>query len=218
MAKSFAPKLSGSHIGHRVEILKVEGCGPNSYFKPGQFGYVVGQNTTGGMHFMDVRRESKPGEIALLISKTREMRGGALWFSLEGVLFTGRDRTHTTREADRDRPISMTYGELPPFEEFEHDIHTRIDPEHGDNQAYWPPGTLYPMELVGPREIELADEFGEFEEFRGQYGKRGFRGNERQIYDFLVFLMGQDDAYDFEEGGPADLASSIMTTLGYEWI
>lgn len=89
---SFTPELSGSHVGRRVEIRHIEGQGPNSYFKPGQFGYVVGQNTTGGMQFMDVRRESKPGEIALLISKTRERRGGALWFSLEGVRFTGRER------------------------------------------------------------------------------------------------------------------------------
>lgn len=90
---SFTPELSGSHVGRRVEIIRVEGAGPNSYFKPGQFGYVVGQNTTGGMHLMDgIGRVSKPGEIALLISKTREMRGGALWFSLDGVRFTGRGR------------------------------------------------------------------------------------------------------------------------------
>jgi hypothetical protein len=87
---SFTPTLSGSYVGRRVEILKVDWDSPNAYFKPGQFGYVVGQNTSGGMHFVDGHGTSKPGEVALLIAKTREMRGGALWFSLKGVRFTGR--------------------------------------------------------------------------------------------------------------------------------
>lgn len=123
---------------------------------------------------------------------------------------------HTVRE-DRGRSYSMTYGQIPPFEQFEQDIR-RVDPDYSDGRAYWPEGTPYPMELVVPDEIAWAEDFGEFEEFRGQYGKRGFRGNEQQIYDFLVFLMDQPDPYEGEEGGSADLASSIMTTLGYEWI
>lgn len=127
-------------------------------------------------------------------------------------------RPNEARETGaRRRETSMSYGELPSFKDFERHIHTAPDPEN-DGQVYWPPGTLYPMELASSEEVELADSFGEFEEFRGQYGKRGFRGDERQIYDFLKFLMDQENAYDFEEGGPADLASSIMTTLGYEWI
>lgn len=219
---SFTPGLSGSHVGQRVEILKVEGGGPNSYFKPGQFGYVVGQNTSGGMQFMDVRRESAPGEIALLIAKTREMRGGALWFSLDGVRFTGRNRTHTAREAGgRERHYSMSYGELPSFEKFEHDVHTRVDPDYDDGRVYWPPGTLYPMELVSAHEIELAETFGleEFEAERQITGRntrvRGFKDNERAIYEFLEFLVDRFNNGDEEAG---DLASSIMMTLGYEWI
>lgn len=129
------------------------------------------------------------------------------------------------REAsrDRDRPISMSYGQLPPFEKFERDIR-RPDPDKSDGRPYWPEGTLYPMELVNEQEIDLAYEFGGLEEFDVVRGSPaigphyGFRGNERQIYDFLVFLMDQEDAYSGEEGSPGDLASSIMTTLGYEWI
>ena len=112
----------------------------------------------------------------------------------------------------------MTYGQVPSFKEFERDVHTRIDPESSDGSVYWTPGTLYPMELVNSREIELAEEFGELEEFRGAYGKRGFRGDERQIYDFVKFLMDQEDAYEGEEDSPGSLASSIMYTLGYEWV
>lgn len=121
-------------------------------------------------------------------------------------------------EVHSDRKHSMTYGTVPSFKEFERDVHTRIDPEGSDGSVYWPPGTLYPMELVSSREIELAQEFGELEEFRGAHGKQGFRGNERQIYDFVKFLMDQEDAYSGEEGSPGDLASSIMYTLGYEWV
>jgi hypothetical protein len=131
-----------------------------------------------------------------------------------------RAPTGKAREDRSERRYSMTFGELPPFKQFSHDVSTRIDPESSDNRVYWPKGTMYPMELTSAREIELAEEFGKFEEFRGQYGKRGFRGNMRQIYDFLVFLVNQPDLYgsDDNEESPGDLASSIMTTLGYEWI
>jgi len=221
--ESFTPALSGQYVGRRVEILHAPG---SVYFKPGQFGYVVGQNQTGGMHFIDVKRTSRPGEVALLISKTREMRGGALWFSLEGVRFTGRDtRGHEARESvseRRDR-YSMTYGQLPEFKNFEHDVHTRINPE--TDEPYWPEGTTYPMELVSPREIELAREFGGLDDFRterhrtGRHtGAIGFRGNEKQIYDFLTFLVDQEDAFSGEEDSAGSLASSIMYTLGYEWV
>jgi hypothetical protein len=125
------------------------------------------------------------------------------------------------RESGWDRRYSMTYGELPPFEQFEHDVHTRIDPNHTDGRAYWPPGSLYPMELVGAREIELAEDYGldEFEAERARTGRnsrvRGFQGDETQIYGFLEYLVECLNDGDDEAG---DLASSIMTTLGYEWI
>ena len=89
---------SGSFSGEaggkppRVEILRGSG-GQNPYFKKGQFGYVVGSNTAGGMHFVDRDYESgrgvsEPGEVAFLVSKTADGRGGALWFSAEALRFT----------------------------------------------------------------------------------------------------------------------------------
>jgi hypothetical protein len=49
-------------------------------------------NTTGGMHFVNNSRTSKPGEIAYLVSKSKEMRGGALWFSADAIRFTTRKK------------------------------------------------------------------------------------------------------------------------------
>ena len=72
----------------RVEILRGTG-GRNPYFRKGQFGYVVGVNTAGGMHFVDKEDVvSEPGEVAFLVSKTADMRGGALWFSADSLRFT----------------------------------------------------------------------------------------------------------------------------------
>jgi hypothetical protein len=121
---------------------------------------------------------------------------------------------------DRDRPIGMTYGTLPPFEEFERDIR-RPNPDNRNGEPYWPEGTLFPMELVSGHEIELAETFGleEFEAERQLTGRntrvRGFKDNERAIYEFVEFLADRLHNGDEEAG---DLASSIMTVLGYEWI
>jgi hypothetical protein len=123
--------------------------------------------------------------------------------------------------AREDRETSMTYGQLPTFEQFERDVHTRIDPEGDGEQPYWPEGTLYPMELVSNHEIELAETFGleEFKPERQLTGRntrvRGFRDNERAIYEFIEFLADRWHNGDEEAG---DFASSIMYTLGYEWI
>jgi hypothetical protein len=114
----------------------------------------------------------------------------------------------------------MTYGTLPPFEKFERDIR-RPNPDNSDGSAYWPAGTLYPMELVDNHEIELAETFGleEFEAERQLTGRntrvRGFRDNERAMYEFIEFLTDRWNNGDEQAG---DLASSIMMTLGYEWI
>jgi len=213
--QSFTPGLSGNYVGRRVEIVRVRDQRPSSYFKVGQFGYVVGQTQKGGMAFIDLDRNSEDGEVALLIAKTRDMRGGAVWFSLEGVRFTGKVRETTTEE----RRHSMSYGELPPFEKFEEDIR-RPDPDH-EGHPYWPEYTRFPIELVSDREIELAERYGlpEFEAERRRTGRnsrvRGFNADEREMYGFLEYLIEQMNDGDDEAG---DLASSIMTTLGYEWI
>lgn len=126
---------------------------------------------------------------------------------------------HSVGEARAEHKYSMTYGELPSFEQFEQDIR-RPDPNENDH-PYWPEYTRYPMELVSSREIELAERYGlpEFEAERRRTGQnsrvRGFNADEREMYGFLEYLVEQLNDGDDEAG---DLASSIMTTLGYEWI
>jgi hypothetical protein len=71
--------------GKRVEIL-YKTRGDNTRGK--RFGYVVGVNTTGGMHFLDQPRASEPGEVAFLVSLTPDGKSGAVWYSYQGIRFT----------------------------------------------------------------------------------------------------------------------------------
>jgi len=70
----------------RVQLLKGSGAG---WFKPGQYGIVVGENRTGGMHLQDgPGRVSRPGEVAYAVGKSE--RSGAVWFSGAALRFTGK--------------------------------------------------------------------------------------------------------------------------------
>lgn len=70
----------------RVEILQPSGAG---YFKRGQFAYVVGETAQGGMSYCHEHCvDSKRGEIAYLVSKSKDSRGGALWFAANALRFT----------------------------------------------------------------------------------------------------------------------------------
>ena len=73
----------------RVQIIKADGS--TGYWKPGQFGYAVSYSTHPGMHTLD-KGPTDPGELAYLVSKAPGGRGGALWFSSEGLRFTGKDK------------------------------------------------------------------------------------------------------------------------------
>jgi hypothetical protein len=74
-------------LADRVEILE---SGGSKYFKPGQFGYVVGESSRGGMFTLD-RGDSRQGDLTYLVSKKPKGAGGsALWFSPEALRFTGR--------------------------------------------------------------------------------------------------------------------------------
>lgn len=76
----------------RVQILTVDRERPSSYFKRGQYAYVIAYNTEGGCFLIDRPGFSDEGEKAYLVSKTKNMRGGALWFSGDGLRFTSRAR------------------------------------------------------------------------------------------------------------------------------
>ena len=105
MAQDFYAESFGSETGSRpprVEMLRGSG-GKNPYFKKGQFGYVVGVNTAGGMYFADKDGSSDPGEVAFLVSKTADGRGGALWFSADALRFTKAPKGALETLADEER-------------------------------------------------------------------------------------------------------------------
>lgn len=72
----------------RVQILKADSAG--GYWKPGQFGYAISYSTHPGMHTLD-KGPTEAGDLAYLVSKAAHGRGGALWFSAEGLRFTGKE-------------------------------------------------------------------------------------------------------------------------------
>ena len=83
----------------RVQITKVDrGSG---YWKPGQFGYAISYSTRPGMHTMD-KGPSEAGELSYMVSKSKDMRGGALWFSAEALRFTGSDRAPSAPRTSSD--------------------------------------------------------------------------------------------------------------------
>jgi hypothetical protein len=114
---------------------------------------------------------------------------------------------------DDERKFSMTYGVLPPWEQFKSAVR-RVNPDEG--KPYLPEGAIYPMELVDSAEIELADQFGLvfFPTSRPGYAY-GYKGNDYAIYNFIAFLVEKLNDGDDTAG---NLASSIMYSLGYEWI
>lgn len=72
----------------RVQVIHVDGS-PGGYWKSGQYGYVVGWSTSGGSMCVD-RYEpggSKPGELVYMVAKSKNGRGGALWFSEAALRF-----------------------------------------------------------------------------------------------------------------------------------
>ena len=81
------PKFGSMKPPKRVQILSTTDSG---YFKKGQFAYVVGWDERGGMYWLDRPGRSSAGEKAYLVSKTKDLRGGALWFSKDALRFTKR--------------------------------------------------------------------------------------------------------------------------------
>lgn len=80
----------------RVQILKADSAG--DYWKPGQFGFAVGYSTHPGMYTLD-RGPSNAGELSYLVSKSKGKGSGALWFSAEGLRFTGKEKAPSPAHA-----------------------------------------------------------------------------------------------------------------------
>jgi hypothetical protein len=110
------------------------------------------------------------------------------------------------------RAYSMTHGVVPPWPQFIRDIR-REDPDEG--KPYWAPGEPYRMEFHRGHDRELIEKFGRFSDSGASYGRSGYQGDEKTVYAFVKWLARKEQRGDEEAG---QLASSIMTTLGYEWI
>ena len=80
----------------RVQILKADSAA--GYWKPGQFGYAVAYSTHPGMHTLD-KGSSDPDELSYLVAKSKDRRGGALWFSAQGLRFTGKEKAPSPSHA-----------------------------------------------------------------------------------------------------------------------
>jgi hypothetical protein len=105
----------------RVEILN---SGGSTYFRPGQFGYVVGSTTRGGMATLD-QGTSSEGDLSYLVSKKPKGAGSsALWFSSDALRFTGRGQSGS-REASVEaldkspaqirREVDAVVGKIPSY-------------------------------------------------------------------------------------------------------
>jgi hypothetical protein len=121
------------------------------------------------------------------------------------------------RRYGRSRSRSMTYGVLPPYKEFLAAIRENNPDE---DRPYLAPGQKYPMELVG-MDVRVADKIGLEPSGVGDYGKPRYELTEKQLYAMLKKLVRVFDSNMKDEAmreAAGDLASSVMTTLGFEWI
>ena len=83
----------------RVEIVRP---GDKSNYKKGQFGYAISYTTHPEKH--TERGFSADGELVYLVSKTKDMRGGASYFSADALRFTTkapRELTDELSDAER---------------------------------------------------------------------------------------------------------------------
>jgi hypothetical protein len=99
---------------------------------------------------------------------------------------------------------SMSYGDMPPKAEFV----TRTEGQYP-----------YPMELVGADQELVQDLLNDegIEEFDSKYrNKLGVRVIDAKA--MYRFLSGLKERYEDGNDAAGDLASSILGTLGYEWI
>lgn len=134
------------------------------------------------------------------------------------------------RRALRRNPYkSMTWGTLPEFPAFKAYVEAARDED--DEPVIGPPGNVYHMELVGrdkeSAKLALKTLFSTrtpvaFEQFEGEHGKFGLRFLDLvSLHKFILALLTINEMQEQDDDsgeGPGDLASSIMGTLGYEWI
>lgn len=98
---------------------------------------------------------------------------------------------------------TLSYGELPKFNDFVKHVQTAIDPD--EDKPFLAKGKKYPYTLKGS-DADVAGEVG--------IPTRA-NLNVKDLYKVIQKLV---DAWENENDAAGDLASSIMFTLGFEWI
>lgn len=98
------------------------------------------------------------------------------------------------RDYVNENPKSMTYGNIPSFNDFKNNFKK----EMGNNK--------YPYELKGT-DVQTARKVGI--PTKGQF-------DEKQLYNIIKKLSDLWDVNGDDNAG--DLASSILSTLDFEWI
>lgn len=106
-----------------------------------------------------------------------------------------------------DVKTSMTFGQMPKKEDFDRYVRNAIDPE--TDEPYWPKDKPYSMSLRGDdatvaSNADLPDEFETPED--------AYEG----VKKLMDYADGEEDD-DLREAAES-LASSIMGTLGFEWV
>jgi hypothetical protein len=106
---------------------------------------------------------------------------------------------------------SMTFGVMPPYSQFEADIR---DIDRDEGRPFLAHGQKYPIEChAGSEDCRSLQRAGAKSTGYGDYGKLKFVLSDKQLYNTIKKL---GDDYDNEEA--QSLASSMMQTLGYEWV
>lgn len=151
--------------------------------------------------------------------------------------------TKPRRRVKRNAPsktVSMTWGTLPEFPAFERHVTAARDED--DEPVIGEPGDVYHMELTG-KDTQAAKTalktllatgtpvaFDQFTPSKYPH-KYGLRFHDLvSLHKFILALMtvdemtyealGEEKYSKLSDAGdnPANLASSIMSTLGYEWV
>lgn len=105
---------------------------------------------------------------------------------------------------------SMTFGVVPSYREFTAHIHS-IDPE--TDQQYLAIGQKFPIEThSNSADGRILHKLRVEPSGVGQYGKNRYELTEKQLYA-LIKKLGRSSADE-----AMSLGSSIMSSLGYEWI
>ena len=118
----------------RVQILKAHSAA--GYWKPGQFGYAIAYSTHPSMHTLD-KGPSEPNEMSYLVAKSKDHRGGALWFSAQGLRFTGREKAPSVAHARKkklDHPEAKRLLESEGVD-FTRDYHAGVSTSQGNRIA-----------------------------------------------------------------------------------